>query len=122
MLRDQLVGVFVNRERIDLGTANTLVSLRGKGIVLNEPSVVAVDRTTGKVIAVGKEAKSMLGRTPDEIVAVRPPKDGVIADFEKTQDLLPEVIQKAPRRPTWVRPRVIISVPSRITEGEKRAL
>jgi rod shape-determining protein MreB len=98
------------------------VYLRGKGIVLNEPSVVAVDRTTGKVIAVGKEAKSMLGRTPDEIVAVRPLKDGVIADFEKTEDLLREFIQKALRRRTWVRPRIIICVPSGITEVEKRAV
>jgi rod shape-determining protein MreB len=83
---------------------------------------VAVDRTTNKVIAVGKEAKSMLGRTPDEIVAVRPLKDGVIADFEKTEDLLREFIQKALRRRTWVRPRIIICVPSGITEVEKRAV
>jgi len=119
---DQLMGVFSNDVAIDLGTANTLVYLKGKGIVLNEPSVVAVDRTTGKVIAVGKEAKSMLGRTPDEIVAVRPLKDGVIADFEKTEDLLREFIQKALRRRTWVRPRIIICVPSGITEVEKRAV
>jgi rod shape-determining protein MreB len=116
------MGVFSNDVAIDLGTANTLVYLRGKGIVLNEPSVVAVDRTTGKVIAVGREAKSMLGRTPDEIVAVRPLKDGVIADFEKTEDLLREFIQKALRRRTWVRPRIIICVPSGITEVEKRAV
>src|SRR5258705_31929 len=122
MFLDQLMGVFANAVAIDLGTANTLVYLRGKGIVLNEPSVVAVDRTTGKVIAVGKEAKSMLGRTPDEIVAVRPLKDGVIADFEKTEDLLREFIQKALRRRTWVRPRIIICVPSGITEVEKRAV
>jgi rod shape-determining protein MreB len=116
------MGVFSNDVAIDLGTANTLVYLKGKGIVLNEPSVVAVDRTTGRVIAVGKEAKSMLGRTPDEIVAVRPLKDGVIADFEKTEDLLREFIQKALRRRTWVRPRIIICVPSGITEVEKRAV
>ena len=122
MFLDQLMGVFSNDVAIDLGTANTLIYLRGKGIVLNEPSVVAVDRTTGKVIAVGKEAKSMLGRTPDEIVAVRPLKDGVIADFEKTEDLLREFIQKALRRRTWVRPRIIICVPSGITEVEKRAV
>jgi rod shape-determining protein MreB len=122
MFLDQLMGVFSNDVAIDLGTANTLVYLKGKGIVLNEPSVVAVDRTTGKVIAVGKEAKSMLGRTPDEIVAVRPLKDGVIADFEKTEDLLREFIQKALRRRTWVRPRIIICVPSGITEVEKRAV
>jgi len=122
MFLDQLMGVFSNDVAIDLGTANTLVYLRGKGIVLNEPSVVAVDRTTNKVIAVGKEAKSMLGRTPDEIVAVRPLKDGVIADFEKTEDLLREFIQKALRRRTWVRPRIIICVPSGITEVEKRAV
>jgi len=122
MFLDQVMGVFSNDVAIDLGTANTLVYLRGKGIVLNEPSVVAVDRTTNKVIAVGKEAKSMLGRTPDEIVAVRPLKDGVIADFEKTEDLLREFIQKALRRRTWVRPRIIICVPSGITEVEKRAV
>ncbi len=122
MFLDQLMGVFSNDVAIDLGTANTLVYLKGKGIVLNEPSVVAVDRTTGKVIAVGKEAKSMLGRTPAEIVAVRPLKDGVIADFEKTEDLLREFIQKALRRRTWVRPRIIICVPSGITEVEKRAV
>jgi len=122
MFLDQLMGVFSNDVAIDLGTANTLVYLKGKGIVLNEPSVVAVDRTTGKVIAVGKEAKSMLGRTPDEIVAVRPLKDGVIADFEKTEDLLREFIHKALRRRTWVRPRIIICVPSGITEVEKRAV
>jgi rod shape-determining protein MreB len=116
------MGVFSNDVAIDLGTANTLVYLKGKGIVLNEPSVVAVDRTTNKVIAVGKEAKSMLGRTPDEIHAVRPLKDGVIADFEKTEDLLREFIQKALRRRTWVRPRIIICVPSGITEVEKRAV
>jgi len=122
MFLDQVMGVFSNDVAIDLGTANTLVYLRGKGIVLNEPSVVAVDRTTNKVIAVGKEAKSMLVRTPDEIVAVRPLKDGVIADFEKTEDLLREFIQKALRRRTWVRPRIIICVPSGITEVEKRAV
>ncbi|HLQ66083.1 MAG TPA: rod shape-determining protein [Candidatus Limnocylindrales bacterium] len=122
MFLDQVMGVFSNDVAIDLGTANTLVYLKGKGIVLNEPSVVAVDRTTNKVIAVGKEAKSMLGRTPDEIVAVRPLKDGVIADFEKTEDLLREFIQKALRRRTWVRPRIIICVPSGITEVEKRAV
>ena len=122
MFLDQVMGVFSNDVAIDLGTANTLVYLKGKGIVLNEPSVVAVDRTTGKVIAVGKEAKSMLGRTPDEIFAVRPLKDGVIADFEKTEDLLREFIQKALRRRTWVRPRIIICVPSGITEVEKRAV
>ena len=122
MFLDQVMGVFANDVAIDLGTANTLVYLRGKGIVLNEPSVVAVDRTTNKVIAVGKEAKSMLGRAPDEIHAVRPLKDGVIADFEKTEDLLREFIQKALRRRTWVRPRIIICVPSGITEVEKRAV
>jgi rod shape-determining protein MreB and related proteins len=122
MFLDQVMGVFSNDVAIDLGTANTLVYLKGKGIVLNEPSVVAVDRTTGRVIAVGKEAKSMLGRTPDEIVAVRPLKDGVIADFEKTEDLLREFIQKALKRRTWVRPRIIICVPSGITEVEKRAV
>src|SRR4029078_2738550 len=122
MFLDQVMGVFANDVAIDLGTANTLVYLRGEVVVLSEPSVVPLDRTTNKVIAVGKEAKSMLGRTPDEIHAVRPLKDGVIADFEKTQALLREFIQKALKRRTWVRARIIICVHSGITEVEKRAV
>jgi rod shape-determining protein MreB len=96
--------------------------VQGKGIVLNEPSVVAVEKSTGEVLAVGHEAKAMLGKTPDRIEAVRPLRDGVIADFEKTEHLLAAYIQQVQRRKFLVRPRVIISVPSGITEVEKRAV
>jgi rod shape-determining protein MreB len=110
---------------IDLGTSNTLIYVKGKGIVLNEPSVVALTRDeTGfdKVLAVGKEAKMMLGRTPERIDAVRPMKDGVIADFEVTQDMLRQFIRKVHRRRTLIRPRIIISVPIGITPVEKKAI
>src|SRR5258707_2069873 len=107
---------------IDLGTANTLVYAKGKGIVISEPSIVAVNKITGKVEAVGKDAREMLGRTPGIIVAIRPMKDGVIADFEVTEAMLRYFIQKAHQRRTLVRPRVIVSVPSGITEVEKRAV
>ena len=117
-----LMGLLSNDVAIDLGTANTLVYVQGKGIVLNEPSVVAVEKSSGKVIAVGHEAKAMLGKTPDKIEAVRPLRDGVIADFEKTEDLLSSFIQRVQRRKFLVRPRVIICVPSGITEVEKRAV
>ncbi len=113
---------FSNDLAIDLGTANTLVFLKGSGIVLNEPSVVAMDQKTGKVYAVGAEAKSMLGKTPDHIVAVRPMKDGVIADFEVTEVMLREFIRKSPKKRFFIRPRIVISVPSGITEVERRAL
>jgi rod shape-determining protein MreB len=117
-----LMGFLSNDVAIDLGTANTLVYVQGKGIVLNEPSVVAVEKSNGKVIAVGHAAKAMLGKTPDKIEAVRPLRDGVIADFEKTEDLLSSFIQRVQRRKFLVRPRVIICVPSGITEVEKRAV
>jgi rod shape-determining protein MreB len=110
---------------IDLGTSNTLIYVKGKGIVLNEPSVVALKRDeTGfdKVLAVGKEAKMMLGRTPAHIEAVRPMKDGVIADFEVTQEMLRHFIRKVHRRRTLIRPRIIISVPIGITPVEKKAI
>ncbi len=107
---------------IDLGTANTLVFLKGRGIVLNEPSVVAVDQKSGKVHAVGAEAKLMLGKTPDHIVAVRPMKDGVIADFEITEIMLREFIRKSLKKHFFIRPRIVISVPSGITEVERRAV
>ncbi len=119
---DRLMGVFTTDVAIDLGTANTLVYVKGKGIVLNEPSVVAVDRGTGRVLAVGKEAKEMLGRTPEEIIAVRPMQNGVISDFEKTEDMIREFIQRVQKRKFLVRPRVIVAVPSGITEVEKRAV
>jgi rod shape-determining protein MreB len=117
-----LMGFLSTDVAIDLGTANTLVFVKGRGIVLNEPSVVAVDRSTDRVLAVGAEAKMMLGRTPEEITAIRPLKDGVIADFEVTEDLLREFIHKVQKHKFLVRPRIIISVPSGITEVERRAV
>jgi rod shape-determining protein MreB and related proteins len=107
---------------IDLGTANTLVYAKGKGIVVSEPSIVAVNRVTGKVEAVGKDAKEMLGRTPGNIVAIRPMKDGVIADFEITEKMLSYFIRRAHNRNTLVRPRIIIGIPSEVTQVEKRAV
>lgn len=118
-------GLFSNEIAIDLGTANTLVCVKGKGIVLDEPSVVAVEKGTNKVLAVGREAKEMLGRTPGEVLAIRPMKDGVIADFEITEIMLREFIMRVQVDKflsKLVRPRVIISVPSGITEVEKRAV
>jgi rod shape-determining protein MreB len=125
MLLDWVYGLFSNDLAIDLGTANTLTFVRGKGIVSNEPSVVAVQRTgngTKKVLAVGKAAKEMLGRTPGNITAVRPMKDGVIADFEVTEAMLRYFITRVHNRQTLVKPRIIIGVPSGITEVEKRAV
>lgn len=125
MLFDPLLGLFSNDLAIDLGTANTLVYVKGKGIVLREPSVVAVRKDSkggSKVLAVGKEAKMMLGRTPGNIVAIRPMKDGVIADFEITEAMLRHFIRKVHNRTTLVRPRIIICVPSGITQVEKRAV
>lgn len=121
---DSLLGLVSNDLAIDLGTANTLVFVKGKGIVLREPSVVAVrnDLRTNKVLAVGKEAKMMLGRTPGNIVAIRPIKDGVIADFEVTEAMLRYFINKVHNRRTLVHPRIIVSVPSGITQVEKRAV
>ena len=107
---------------IDLGTANILVTLRGKGIVLNEPSVVAVDKKTQKILATGHEAKEMLGRTPAQIKAIRPMKDGVIADFTATQLLLKSIIYKICQRYNAGKPRVVVGVPSGITEVEERAV
>jgi rod shape-determining protein MreB len=125
MLLDPILGLFSNDLAIDLGTANTLVYVKGKGIVLSEPSVVAVRKDAkggNKVLAVGKEAKMMLGRTPGNIVAIRPMKDGVIADFEITEAMLRHFIRKVHNRTTLVRPRIIICVPSGITQVEKRAV
>jgi rod shape-determining protein MreB len=107
---------------IDLGTANTLVYARAKGIVVNEPSIVAVNKNTGEVEAVGKEAKEMLGRTPGNIAAIRPMKDGVIADFKVTEKMLNYFIRKAHNRKVFVHPRMVIGVPSEITQVEKRAV
>jgi rod shape-determining protein MreB and related proteins len=119
---NRVLGIFSNDLAIDLGTANTLVYAKGRGIISNEPSVVAVDTEKHKVRAVGKEAKSMLGRTPGSIQAVRPLRDGVIADFEIAEAMLRYFIQKAHNRSTFLRPRIVISVPSGITEVEKRAV
>ena len=107
---------------VDLGTANTKVHIKGGGIVLMEPSVVAIDKQNGKILAVGSEAKKMIGRTPGNIVAVRPLKDGVIADFDVTESMLRYFIQKVHRRRFAVRPRVVVCIPSGVTEVEKRAV
>lgn len=107
---------------IDLGTANLLVTLKGKGIVLKEPSVVAIDKKTGGILATGYEAKEMLGRTPENILAIRPMKDGVIADFTGTQLMLKNVLNKVCQRYNIVKPRVVVGVPSGITEVEERAV
>ncbi|HOE27689.1 MAG TPA: rod shape-determining protein [bacterium] len=117
-----LLGLFSNDIGIDLGTANTLVYVKGEGIVLLEPSVVAVQAGTNNVLAVGEDAKKMLGRTPGSIVAIRPLKDGVIADFDITEAMLRYFIRKVHNRRSLVAPRVVIAVPSGITEVEKRAV
>src|ERR1700751_2222902 len=123
---DKFSEYFANDIAIDLGTANTLVYARGRGIILNEPSVVAVQKNyrgmQNRVLAVGREAKEMLGRTPGSIVAIRPMKDGVIADFEVTQSMLKYFIAKSHEKITLVRPRIIICVPFGITQVERRAV
>ena len=121
---DMLFGQYAGDLAIDLGTANTLVSVRGKGIVIREPSVVAIDKNDDRILAVGIEAKRMLGRTPGNIVAVRPLKDGVIADFDVTEAMLRYFIDKASdkRYPWTPRPRVVVCVPSGVTSVEKRAV
>jgi len=124
-LFDFILGMFSNDLAIDLGTANTLVYVRGKGVILQEPSVVAVHRDSRgmqKVLAVGEEAKRMLGRTPGNIVAIRPMREGVIADFEITEAMLRHFILRVHNRKALVRPRIIISIPSGITQVEKRAV
>jgi rod shape-determining protein MreB len=117
-----LLSMFSNDLAIDLGTANTLVYAKNKGIVVREPSIVAVNKVNNNVEAVGKEAKEMLGRTPGNIVAIRPMKDGVIADFEVTEKMIKYFIEKAHGRRFLVKPRIVISVPSEITQVEKRAV
>jgi rod shape-determining protein MreB len=122
---DRLMGLFSTDLAIDLGTANTLVYVKGRGVVMSEPSVVAVQtdaRGNDRIKSVGKEAKSMLGRTPGSIRAVRPLKDGVIADFEIAEELLRYFISRAHNRSSFIRPRIVIAVPSGITEVEKRAV
>lgn len=113
---------FVKDMGIDLGTANTLVYIKGKGIVAREPSVVAIQTNIKEVLAVGEEAKKMIGRTPGNIVAIRPLKDGVIADFDVTKSMLKYFIRKATKRRTFFQPRVVVCVPSGVTEVEKRAV
>src|SRR5437764_927819 len=122
MFYNLLAGMFSNDLAVDLGTANTLVYVRGEGIVLNEPSIVAIHQADHSVLAVGHEAKAMLGRTPGNIIAIRPLKDGVIADFDVTEKMLHYFISKVHRRRTLVRPRIVIGVPSGITQVEKRAV
>src|SRR5258707_14939493 len=117
-----LFHLFSSDLAIDLGTANSLVFAKGKGIVVNEPSIVAINKVTGDVEAVGKEAKDMLGRTPGNIVAIKPMKDGVIADFKVTEKMLNYFIRKAHNRKMLVHPRIVIGVPSEITQVEKRAV
>jgi rod shape-determining protein MreB len=107
---------------IDLGTANTCVHVRGRGILLREPSVIAIDTETKRVLAVGEEAKRMVGRTPGSIVAIRPLRDGVIADFDQTEKMLRYFIEKVHRRRTWVHPQIVVGIPSGVTEVERRAV
>ncbi|MBN4076403.1 rod shape-determining protein [Gemmatimonas aurantiaca] len=120
--RNGVFDLISNDIGIDLGTANVLVWVRGQGIVLNEPSVVAVERSTRKPVAIGSAAKEMIGRTPSELEAIRPLKDGVIADFETSEKLLSDVIRRVVKRRYLMKPRIVISVPSGITEVEKRAV
>ncbi|ENT6928875.1 rod shape-determining protein [Campylobacter coli] len=126
MILDQLIGFFSSDMGIDLGTANTLVLVKDKGIVINEPSVVAVERekygSRAKILAVGKEAKDMVGKTPGNIEAVRPMKDGVIADFDMTEKMIRYFIEKTHRRKSFLRPRIIISVPYGLTQVERKAV
>jgi len=125
MIFDKLIGWFSNDMAIDLGTANTLVSVKGKGIIINEPSVVAVQHDRygrDRILAVGKEAKQMIGKTPVNIQAVRPMKDGVIADFEMTERMIRYFIEKAHKRKSFLRPRIIICIPHGITQVERKAV
>ncbi len=122
MFFQRLLGTFSNDLAIDLGTANTLVYVKGRGIICNEPSVVVLRRDNKKPVAVGIEAKEMLGKTPANIISIRPMKDGVIADFDATEEMLKYFIKKAHNRKSFVSPRVIIGVPSGITQVEQRAV
>jgi rod shape-determining protein MreB len=122
MVFNRIFGLLSNDLAVDLGTANTLIYVKGKGVVLKEPSVVAIHKDTQQVLAVGTEAKAMLGRTPGSIEAIRPMKDGVIANFEVTETMLRHFITKVHNRKKLVRPRVIVCVPSGITQVERRAV
>lgn len=117
-----IFGYFSNDLAIDLGTANTLVYVKNKGIVVNEPSIVAINKITNRIEAVGKEAKEMLGKTPGTIMAIKPMKDGVIADFDATEEMLKHFIRKAHQRNHLISPRIVICIPSEITQVEKRAV
>ena len=125
MILDQLIGFFSSDMSIDLGTANTLVLLKGKGIIINEPSVVALQRTKNgkdRILAVGREAKNMVGKTPGDIQAIRPMRDGVIADFDMTEKMIRYFIEKAHKRKSFLRPRIIICVPYGLTQVERKAV
>ena len=125
MILDQLIGFFSSDMGIDLGTANTLVLVKDKGIIINEPSVVAVQREKygkQKILAVGHEAKEMVGKTPGDIEAIRPMRDGVIADFDMTEKMIRYFIEKTHRRKSFLRPRIIISVPYGLTQVERKAV
>jgi rod shape-determining protein MreB len=117
-----IFSLFSSDLAIDLGTANTLVYAKGRGVVVSEPSIVAINKVTNQVEAVGRAAKEMLGRTPGSIVAIRPMKDGVIANFEVTEKMLQHFIRQAHNGKTWVSPRVVIGIPSEITQVERRAV
>lgn len=125
MILDQIIGFFSSDMSIDLGTANTLVLVKGRGIIINEPSVVAVQRDKygkQKILAVGKEAKNMVGKTPGDIEAIRPMRDGVIADFDMTEKMIRYFIEKAHKRKSFLRPRIIICVPYGLTQVERKAV
>jgi len=125
MILDQVIGFFSSDMSIDLGTANTLVLVKGKGIIINEPSVVAIQKSKNgktRILAVGQEAKNMLGKTPGSIEAIRPMKDGVIADFDITEKMIRYFIEKAHRRKSFLRPRIIICVPYGLTQVERKAV
>ncbi|MBZ5593689.1 MAG: rod shape-determining protein [Acidobacteriia bacterium] len=122
MTRRSLLGLFSSDLAVDLGTANTLVFASGKGIVVDEPSIVAYNKKTGQVEGVGKDAKDMLGRTPGHMVAIQPLRDGVIADFDAAEEMLHTFLQKAHKRKRLVHPRIVIGVPSETTDVEKRAV
>jgi len=125
MILDQLIGFFSSDMSIDLGTANTLVLVKGKGIIINEPSVVAIQKSKNgktRILAVGQEAKNMLGKTPGSINAIRPMKDGVIADFDITEKMIRYFIEKAHKRKSFLRPRIIICVPYGLTQVERKAV
>ncbi len=125
MILDHIIGLFSNDMSIDLGTANTLVLLRGKGIIINEPSVVAIQKDKygrNNILAVGHEAKDMIGKTPGNIQAIRPMKDGVIADFDMTEKMIRYFIEKAHKRKSFIRPRIVICVPYGLTQVERKAV